>query len=59
MWEMWRFEMKELRALTNFFWNGILVREGEILEGDREFCKQVVDEERLCELYNQSKGGVE
>ncbi len=45
----------KLKALTNFFWSGddgtkCFIKQGEEIEGDSAFKKQVVDEEGLCEV---------
>lgn len=50
--------MFKLKAVKNFFWNGengrtAFIQKGEILEGDSAFKKQIVDEERLCELIGE------
>jgi hypothetical protein len=37
--------MKDMKAITNFFHNGVLVREGEIISCDNEAREQFLEEE--------------
>jgi len=50
----------KIKALTNFFWTGndgikVFIRRGEIIEGDKEFKKQIVDENKLGEFIENDK----
>ena len=50
----------KIKALTNFFWTGndwikVFIRRGEIIEGDKEFKKQIVYENKLGEFIENDK----
>ena len=45
--------MKEVEAIKDFFWNGILITKNEIIEVNKVAFKQLVNEEHLCQIKTQ------